>query len=266
MSRRTGVVTAFVKSVDAQQGRVKVEYRNIADDLSSSWAPVASAMSGKSRGALFMPEEGDEVLVAFENGDFDHPFVLGFLWNGEQVSPEDSPKNRVIVTPGGHQLRFEDKSGDARVVLKSKGGHSITLDDKDPKKLEIKSTQSSILLDDTSGAEKISIKAGSGGMVSIEMSATPQSITISTGAGSISIDSSGVTVTSPASLTINAPAAATINCASATITASGTASITAPALSVNAAMATFSGVLQCTTLITNSVVSPTYTPGIGNMI
>ena len=56
-----------------------------------------------------MPEPGDEVLVAFQDGKFDSPYVVGFLWNGEQVSPEDTPHNRVIVTPGGHQLRFEDK-------------------------------------------------------------------------------------------------------------------------------------------------------------
>jgi phage baseplate assembly protein gpV len=129
MSTRNGVVNAFVKKVDARQGRVIVEYRAIDDQLESAWAPIASPMSGKGRGALFMPEPGDQVLVAFHDGRFDSPYVVGFLWNGDQVSPEDSPDNRVIVTPGGHQLRFEDKDGAKRVVLTSEGQLRVELDD-----------------------------------------------------------------------------------------------------------------------------------------
>src|SRR4051794_34547479 len=79
MSRKQGVVTAFVKEIDAQNGRVKVEYRAIDEDLESAWAPIASPMSGKSRGMQFMPEAGDEVLVAFHDGQFDTPFIVGFL-------------------------------------------------------------------------------------------------------------------------------------------------------------------------------------------
>src|SRR6185369_2368592 len=105
MSDRRGVVTAFVKQIDVKQGRVIVEYRSIDDKLESTWAPIASPMSGKGRGALFMPEPGDEALVAFQDGKFDSPYVVGFLWNGQQTTPEDDPENRVIVTPGGHQLR-----------------------------------------------------------------------------------------------------------------------------------------------------------------
>ena len=97
---------------------------------SSTWAPIAAPLAGKNRGALFMPEVGDEVLVAFEHGDFDHPYVVGFLWNGEDDVARERADNRVIVTPGGHQLRFEDKDGDTPVILKSNGGHELTLDDK----------------------------------------------------------------------------------------------------------------------------------------
>jgi phage baseplate assembly protein gpV len=230
--------------------------------MESDWASVASPLAGKKRGALFMPEIGDEVLVAFGEGRFDTPYVVGFLWNGVDVSPESTPKHRVIVTPGGHQLRFEDKDpnkpGDgARIILKSDGGHSLTLEDKDPKKLEIKSTAHSILLDDTPGASKISISAG-GGAVTIDMNTTPPSVSISTGAGTLKMDPTGVTIEAPVSVTINAPADLNITCTTATVTAA--------ALSVNSAIATFSGVVQCTTLISNAVVSSTYTPGIGNLL
>lgn len=255
---KQGVVTAFVKKVDAKQGRVQVEYRSIDDKLESEWAPIASPMSGKGRGVLFMPEKGDEVLVAFHDGKFDTPFVVGFLWNGEQVSPESSPDNRVIVTPGGHQLRFEDKEGDQRVILESKAGHTITLEDKEPKKLEIKSTQHTVTLDDTPGAAKISISAGTAGLVSITLNTTPPSIMVSTGAGSVNLSAAGVTVTSPAALTIN--------CTTATVNAAAVTTLNTGILSVTSGIATFAGVVQCSALITNAVVSPVYTPGIGNLI
>jgi uncharacterized protein involved in type VI secretion and phage assembly len=216
MSQRQGVVTAFVKETDVKQGRVIVEYRSIDDKLESPWARIASPMSGKGRGILFMPEPGDEVLIAFQDGKFDSPYVVGSLWNGEQVSPEDTPHNRVIVTPGGHQLRFEDQEGQ--------------------KKIEIRSTQHSVTLDDAPAAPNITINAGSAGMVSIKLNATPPSVTISTGAGTVSMDATGVTVTSPGLLTINAVSVA-----------------------VNSPTVTFNGAVQCSALTAAvSVTSPLY--------
>jgi phage baseplate assembly protein gpV len=245
MSRMQGVATGFVKEVDTSLARVRVSMSTIDENMESDWASVASPLAGKKRGALFMPEVGDEVLVAFGDGRFDTPYVVGYLWNGDQVSPESTPRHRVIVTPGGHQLRFEDKDPSkpldgARIILKSDGGHSITLEDKEPKKLEIKSTAHTILLDDTQGASKISISAG-GGTVTIDMETTPPSVTI------------------------NAPGTLSINCTSATLSAA-TVTLDAGVLSVNSGIATFAGVVQCSALITNAVVSSTYTPGIGNLL
>lgn len=243
MSDRQGVVTAFVKKTDVKQGRAVVEYRSIDDKLESAWAPIASPMSGKGRGALFMPEQGDEVLVAFEDGKIDSPYIVGFLWNGEQVSPETEADNRVIVTPGGHQLRFEDKAGDARVVVKSAGGRSVTLDDKLPGKVEIASGAHTVVLDDTPGVASISIKAGSAGLVSIRLGTVPPTVTVSTGTSTVSIGPAGVSVTAAGMLTINAGMVA-----------------------VNAGLTTFSGAVQCSALVTNAVASPLYTPGLGNLI
>jgi uncharacterized protein involved in type VI secretion and phage assembly len=92
-------------------------------------APVAAALAGKGRGAFLMPEIDDEVLVSFEQGDINHPYVVGFLWNGVDTPPETDHKNRVLLTPGGHTLRFQDGDGSKKVILQSSSGHSITLDD-----------------------------------------------------------------------------------------------------------------------------------------
>ena len=138
------------------QGRIELQFPWLSESQRSSWAPVAAPLAGKERGAFFMPEVDDEVLVAFEHGDFDHPFIVGFLWNGVDTPPETTHKNRIIKTPGGHQLRFEDTDGAKKVILKSNGGHQIEIDDT---------------------AETITVKTNSGNQC-IVLSDTSQSITL----------------------------------------------------------------------------------------
>ena len=58
------------------------------------WAAMASPLTGKDRGMFFMPEKDDEVLVAFEQGNFAHPYILGFLWNGADTPPESNLQHR----------------------------------------------------------------------------------------------------------------------------------------------------------------------------
>lgn len=130
MPKIKGVVTGIVVDVNDpdHMGRVQVAFPWLGGQDESYWAPVASFISGPSRGAWFMPEKDDEVLVAFQHNDAAHPCVIGFLWNGQDRPPESDTANRVLLTPGGHTLRFED--GDSkRVVLKSSSGQTITLDD-----------------------------------------------------------------------------------------------------------------------------------------
>ena len=131
MKRYPGVATGIVKNLSDPEGlgRIELEFRWLSDSMRSSWAPVAAALAGKDRGAFFMPEIDDEVLVAFEHGDVNHPYIVGFLWNGVDTPPESNNQNRVIKTPGGHQLRFEDTAGAKKVILKSHGGHHIEIDD-----------------------------------------------------------------------------------------------------------------------------------------
>jgi len=270
MSDTYGAIAAKVVEVDAEYGRVRVEYQTIEDGLESPWAYVAAPLAGSGRGMLFMPVKGDEVLVLHGDNDFDHPYVLGYLWNGEHKSPETDPKLRVIKTPGGHQLRFEDVDNKKKIVLKSDGGRSLTLDD-NPSfgKVELVSGSNSVLMDDKPGATVVKLQAGSGvGVgVTVTLSATPQpSLSISVGPGTtIDLDASGLRINSPGSTSITVAGSATLTCSTATVNAAAM-TLNAPALSVNSGIATFSGVIQCSTLIASAVVSPLYTPGIGNFI
>ena len=130
MNEQLGVVPGIVTSLDDPEGlgRIQLKFPKISPSLESSWAPVAAPLAGKQRGAFFMPELNDEVLVAFENGNFNHPYIIGHLWNGKDIPPESDPRNRVFVTPGGHTLRFED-GDEKKIVLKSSSGQTVILDD-----------------------------------------------------------------------------------------------------------------------------------------
>lgn len=130
MNHFRGVIPGVVQSLKDPQGmgRIQVRFPRMPGENRSFWASVAAPMAGKDRGFFFQPELDDEVLVAFEEGYAQHPYVVGFLWNGKDVPPESDPQNRVLKTPGGHTMRFEDKSG-GKVVIKSNGGLKVTMDD-----------------------------------------------------------------------------------------------------------------------------------------
>lgn len=126
----SGVVVGIVTNLNDPrgEGRILVRFPWMAGEQESAWAPLAVPLAGPQRGAFVLPELQDEALVAFDRGDFNHPYVIGFLWNGVDTPPESDPKNRVILTPGGHTLRFED--GDSKkVILRTNAGHELLLDD-----------------------------------------------------------------------------------------------------------------------------------------
>ena len=76
------------------------------------WARLCVLMGGLARGTYFVPQIGDEVLVAFHHGDVREPFVLGSLWNTLDRPPAllttDPVTKRTIRTPLGHELTFDD--------------------------------------------------------------------------------------------------------------------------------------------------------------
>ncbi|MDQ3805103.1 MAG: phage baseplate assembly protein V [Acidobacteriota bacterium] len=205
-----GVVVGVVtNNQDPEKlGRVKVKFPWLADTDESSWARQAVLMAGGGRGTFFLPEVGDEVLVAFEHGDVRFPFVLGALWNGVDAPPRDNAdgKNdvRVVHSRGGHELVFNDADGKGRVEIKTKAGHQILLDDADgSEKITIKdkSGENSVVLDSSQnsvavvGKTKVSIKAEQ-----VEIEAT-SSLTIKSQQMEISANSS-MTVKSSSMLTI----------------------------------------------------------------
>jgi len=231
MSRIYGVVSGKVTDVEDPdgRGRVRVRYPWLGSESDGFWAPVATLMAGADRGSWFMPELDDDVLVAFDQGDVTHPYIVGFMWNGADKPPTGGidAKVRRLKTVSGHTLDFDDRSGQEKIRLKTQGGHEIEMTDSPTPAITIK----------TSGGQNIELKDLPTPSVSVE-TAAGQQVTLSD---------------SPPSITINAPAGMlNVTCLQATVTA-------ASLLSVQAPVAQFSGVV-----VASTIVASAYTPAPGN--
>lgn len=130
----------------------------------------------------------------------------------------------------GPPEQMDSAGRNEKKVLRSRNGVQITLDDADG--------QETLKLE-TPGGQSVTLKDGPGVIEARDSNGN-----------SVKMESSGVTVTSSSKVTINAGASAEVNAGTVT---------------VNAGMSTFSGVVQASTVITNSVVSASYTPGAGNI-
>ena len=257
MSKIPGVVTGVVKSVEDpdQQGRVQISLPYLGGQNDSTWAPVATLMTGGGRGSWFMPEVGDEVLVAFNQEDVQHPFIIGFLWNGQDKPPSKdiSTKVRRLRTVSGHQIDFDDIDGQEKITITTKGGHKILMDDTPGSQNVSISTNGGhqIKMDDTPGSGSVAVTTTGGQEVKLQD--LPPSVTVQTTAQNQVIVSDV-----PPGITINAPTGIlNVSCMMANVTANS-------ALNVSAPITIFDGVVQAQTVIATAVVGSAYTPGPGD--
>jgi len=133
-----GVVTALVTNNNdpKKMARVKLKFPWLDDTAESSWARVAGVGAGATRGLHWLPEVNDEVLVAFEMGDFNRPYVIGGLWNGVDKQPQEGAVKagkveiRTIQTRVGHKIRLvDDPAGPLIEIVDSKGNTTIKMEE-----------------------------------------------------------------------------------------------------------------------------------------
>lgn len=101
------------------------------------WARVAVPMAGMMRGTFFIPQVGDEVLVAFAQGDVREAYVIGSLWSTTDRPPATTPidpvTKRAIRTPLGNELVFDEK--DQSITLRNILQHEVKVG---PEGIELK--------------------------------------------------------------------------------------------------------------------------------
>ena len=127
------VATVTSNSDPKNMGRVQVQFDwQKPVSKNTNWIRVQSPDAGgsgmKNRGMVFIPEVGDQVMVGFEFGDPNRPYVMGSMFDGKTGSGGDSD-NRIhsIITKSGLCIQFNDDSTDCGITMIDKNGNQIHL-------------------------------------------------------------------------------------------------------------------------------------------
>ncbi len=223
-----GVQSALVikdSEIDVDDlGRILVQFYWDRKSKPSRRVRVAQIWAGSNRGALFVPRVGDEVLVAYEEGDPDRPIVVGSVYNGTNTVPMTLPDKKVksgiltLSSKGGggyNMLLFDDTAGSEVVKLRCQ--HDLMVKALNDETRVIGKDQSESITGNVTktvqGNETINI-GSTGGQYSLTAT---QKITLTVGASSITMD--------PSSITLQAP--------TITVTGNALVSISAPMVQIN---------------------------------
>jgi type VI secretion system secreted protein VgrG len=184
-ARVDGTQTAVVVGPSGEEiftdkyGRVKVQFywdrQGQKNANSSCWIRVGTLWAGKQWGMIHIPRIGQEVIVAFEEGDPDQPIIVGSVYNADQMPPYALPTNKTqsgiksrstLKGDSDHfnELRFEDKMDKEDIYFHGqKDFHRVVEHDDDLKvgnnqTIEIKTDRTETVKE---GNEKVTIEKGS---------------------------------------------------------------------------------------------------------
>lgn len=192
------MIGTVTKNYDQSMGGricVSIPTRDMAAD-ELRWARLVQPASGKEWGYYFLPEVGDQVLLAFENGNIEKPYVLGGvpMDNNKFLTDSVDIGNQIkrIVTKHGSTILFEDNSADEeggqdKIIIQTagkehtiemdNGGDAITIKDKDGK--------NSVVISTAEGQGAIAVKVESrlsiqvGDTIKIDMSGESGAVKLS---------------------------------------------------------------------------------------
>jgi len=126
------LMTALVVSTDDpdQLGRVLITLPSLPDGP-ELWARAVSPLAGEDRGLCLLPEIGDEVLVAFTQGELSSAYILGGLWGKQKPPPEglggEQNDLKLFRTRSGHTLTFSDLDGEEKITLTDKNENAFEI-------------------------------------------------------------------------------------------------------------------------------------------
>ncbi|MBC8643195.1 hypothetical protein H9W95_00935 [Flavobacterium lindanitolerans] len=112
-------------------GRIQVAFAWQKDSgANTPWIRMTNPHSGGGKGFYFIPEVGEEVLVGFEGGNAEKPFVLGAMYNGSALSEYHTSGNdkKVIQTRSGTKVIMNDAEGS--IFIEDPSGNTWLMDGK----------------------------------------------------------------------------------------------------------------------------------------
>jgi type VI secretion system secreted protein VgrG len=281
-------------------GRVKVQFHwdrvGKRDEGSSCWIRVSQPWAGKGFGGVWIPRIGQEVIISFLEGDPDRPIVTGRVYNAEQMPPWDLPANKTQSgfrsnTVGGtaenhNAIRFEDKQGAEEINLHAekdwnnlinndKGthiGNNETLNVGGSRMVVVGGSQTTAV----GGNQTIQIGAARseliGGaqtrMVKGNQTENVGAAKVVTVAGAESHTAASISMQSGGAITMMSGGAFVVQSGSTLqIVAGGMVSISAPFINISAPSILLSGNVMVggPLIVTKSLISPSYSIGLGNL-
>jgi phage protein D len=217
-------------------GRVRLTFPWLDDEFVSDWARTVQPGAGDRRGALVVPEVGDEVLVAFEHGSFQRPYVIGGLYNGvDKPDPGDvdlidansgAVNRRAFVSRTGHTVEAVEKSGGPTGVRIRTGDGRLRIElDQQDTKITVHS-DGTVTVEATKG---VTVDAGTG-----TLKLTGQDVDISAKSG-VKLDggAGAVAVNTSAGVDIKGTTVSVNGSASTEVKGGGTCSISAAMVRIN---------------------------------
>lgn len=131
--RMFGVYVAVVENnILDDEAKIEIVLESVSGKTKCR-ARIAALTAGNGHGCLFLPEKKDQVLVAFEQGLFEHPVIIGALWSRKDAPPDsngDGNNNlKLIKTRGGNEIRLIDEDGKEKIEIADKTGkNKISID------------------------------------------------------------------------------------------------------------------------------------------
>ncbi|MDD4802456.1 MAG: phage baseplate assembly protein V [Syntrophomonas sp.] len=217
-NRINGVTVGLVTNINDPEdmGRIKVKFLIRESPQESDWIRIASPMAGAGKGLFFLPEVGDEVLLAFHYGNVDEPFVIGMLWNNKDKPPvanayaNGKVNIRTIKTSSGNEIIFTDEKGKEKVEIHTAKGRNIVLDDEQAK-IEIKDDKSKNTIIIDSSANGITLEAAKMVTIKVQSSKIEVSssggISLETSTGAVKIKANQIQLEATSTMDIKANAA-----------------------------------------------------------
>ncbi len=133
VNRAQAQIAKVTNSADPEgMSRIQVQFPwQVATNGTSPWIRVATPYAGGDRGFHFLPEIGDEVLIGFENGEVERPFMQAALYTGQNKHGAWQSNNnnfKGITTKGGHIIELNDTEGEETITITDKNSNTIRID------------------------------------------------------------------------------------------------------------------------------------------
>ena len=191
----TGIVTDIREPGTGQRGWVRLKFPWLDANYVTDWVRSVQ-WGGVGGGGVFSPEVNDEVLVGFEQGSLDRPYVIGGLYNGvDRPSPHDEPlvdpkkggvNRRSLVSRNGNRLELLDSPTTAGIRLRTGN-----------KRVEI-------MMDEKTGHVDIEVRALGGAQVLGSISMTDRGVTVDARNGDLVLKGNTVSVESRTTVSVTA--------------------------------------------------------------